>query len=71
MASGPIRAAIGKEKIYETIGRKEQPNITIGLLEANKLPPETVCRELAALTGGGKESRVECIKVKVCLFKKL
>ena len=39
MASGPIRAAIGKEKIYETIGRKEQPNITIGLLEANKLPP--------------------------------
>ena len=51
MASGPIRAAIGKEKIYETIGRKEQPNVTIGLLEANKLPPETVCRELAALTG--------------------
>lgn len=51
MASGPIRAVIGKEKIYETIGRRERPNMTIGLLETNTMPPETVCQELAALTG--------------------
>ncbi len=50
MASGPIRAVIGKEKIYETIGRRERPSVTIGLLETNRMPPETVCQELAALT---------------------
>lgn len=51
MASGPIRAVIGKEKIYETIGRRERPSMTIGLLEANRMPPEAVCQELAALAG--------------------
>ena len=51
MASGPIRAAIGKEKLFETIGRREQPETTVGLLETNRLPPETVCHELASLTG--------------------
>ena len=51
MASGPIRAAIGKEKLFETIGRREQPATTVGLLETNRLPPETVCQELASLTG--------------------
>ena len=42
MASGPIRAAIGKEKLFETIGRREQPETTVGLLETNRLPPEAV-----------------------------
>ncbi len=51
MASGPIRAAIGKENIFETIGRREQPQETIGLLETDRLPPEAVCHELAALAG--------------------
>ena len=51
MASGPIRAAIGKENIFETIGRREQPQDTVGLLETDRLPPEAVCHELAALAG--------------------
>lgn len=51
MASGPIRAAIGKENIFETIGRREQPQETVGLLETSRLPPEAVCHELATLAG--------------------
>ena len=33
MASGPIRAAIGKEKLFKTIGRREQPATTVGFRE--------------------------------------
>ena len=51
MASGPIRAAIAKEAIFEKIGRREQPHETVGLLETNQLPPESVCHELASLAG--------------------
>ena len=51
MASGPIRAAIAKEAIFEKIGRRERPHETVGLLETNQLPPESVCHELASLAG--------------------
>jgi methenyltetrahydromethanopterin cyclohydrolase len=51
MASGPIRAAIGREELYETIGRREQPAAVVGLLEASSLPPETICTNLAASAG--------------------
>ncbi|MDA8042793.1 MAG: methenyltetrahydromethanopterin cyclohydrolase, partial [Pirellulales bacterium] len=51
MASGPIRAAIAKEPIFEKISRREQPHETVGLLETNQLPPESVCHELASLAG--------------------
>jgi len=51
MASGPIRAAIAREPLFDTIGLKEHPSVAVGLLEASKLPPPEVCRELAAAAG--------------------
>lgn len=51
MASGPIRAAIGREHLFDTIGMRERPEVAVGLLEASRLPPESICHELAAAAG--------------------
>ena len=51
MASGPIRAAIGREPLFDTIGLRERPSAAVGLLEAAKLPPPEVCHKLAAAAG--------------------
>lgn len=48
MASGPIRAAIGREEIFDTIGHREQPDVAVGILETAKLPPDNICATLAA-----------------------
>ncbi len=51
MASGPIRAAIGREPLFDTIGMRERTDVAVGLLESSHLPPEAICRELAAAAG--------------------
>jgi methenyltetrahydromethanopterin cyclohydrolase len=51
MASGPMRAAIGKEDLFDEIGLRERPPVAVGLLEASRLPPADVCRSLAAAAG--------------------
>jgi methenyltetrahydromethanopterin cyclohydrolase len=51
MASGPIRAAIGREELFDTIGMRERPDRAVGILETSALPPESVCQELAAAAG--------------------
>lgn len=51
MASGPLRAAIGREDLYDDIGLRERPTVAVGLLEAARLPTENVCRGLAAAAG--------------------
>ena len=51
MASGPIRAAIGREELFDAIGHRERPEVAVGLLEAAALPTEEVCRKLAADAG--------------------
>ncbi len=51
MASGPIRAAIGREDLYDAIGMRERPDCAVGLLESSRLPPEDVCARLAADAG--------------------
>jgi methenyltetrahydromethanopterin cyclohydrolase len=51
MASGPIRAAIGREELFDHIGMREQPDRAVGLLEAAALPPDDVCRSLASAAG--------------------
>jgi len=48
MASGPVRAAIGREDLFDDIGLREHPPEAVGLLEAAKLPPDDVCLQLAA-----------------------
>lgn len=56
MASGPIRAAIGREELFDTIGFRERPNVAVGLLESGNLPPPEVCGDLAAAAGVPAES---------------
>jgi methenyltetrahydromethanopterin cyclohydrolase len=58
MASGPIRAAIGREELFDTIGCRERPVVAVGLLESDRLPPPDVCRDLAAAAGVAPASLV-------------
>lgn len=51
MASGPVRAAIGREDLYDDIGLRERPPSAVGLLETDRLPPAEICRQLAADAG--------------------
>ena len=51
MASGPIRAAIGREELFDTIGMRERTDVAVGLLESAKLPPDDVCLSLAEAAG--------------------
>jgi len=51
MGSGPMRAAAGRERLFDDIGCRERTSECVGVLEAAKLPPEAVCREIAAKCG--------------------
>jgi len=51
MGSGPMRAAAAREPLFEDIGFQEQPDESVGVLEAAKLPPEEVCLDIAAKCG--------------------
>lgn len=42
MGSGPMRAASGKEKLFDAIGCRETPSVAVGVLESRKLPPAEV-----------------------------
>lgn len=48
MGSGPMRAAYGKEAIFDTIGlREEAPNGVVGVLEGRKIPPPAIVAKIA------------------------
>lgn len=51
MASGPVRAAIGREDLFDDIGHREKASSAVGLLEASALPPAAICQSLAADAG--------------------
>lgn len=51
MGSGPMRAAYGKEKLFDDIGFRERPSRAVGVLETSTLPPGEVCRKIAADCG--------------------
>jgi methenyltetrahydromethanopterin cyclohydrolase len=40
MGSGPMRAAYGKEDLFDKIGGREQPPLAVGILETKKLPTD-------------------------------
>jgi methenyltetrahydromethanopterin cyclohydrolase len=42
MGSGPMRAAHGKEELFDHIPGREQPAVAVGCLESRKLPDESV-----------------------------
>ncbi len=47
MASGPMRAARGREPLFEKIGGTEQASRVVGVLESGGIPPNEVCRDVA------------------------
>jgi len=51
MGSGPMRAAAGREPLFDDIGYREKTDVGVGVLESSKLPPEQVCREIAEKCG--------------------
>jgi methenyltetrahydromethanopterin cyclohydrolase len=51
MASGPMRAAIGREALFDELGMRERPTVAAGLLETARLPPPEVCHDLAVAAG--------------------
>src|SRR5579872_2705383 len=42
MGSGPMRAAHGKEELFDHIPGREQPPVAVGVLETRKLPTDEV-----------------------------
>ncbi|MHB8970629.1 MAG: methenyltetrahydromethanopterin cyclohydrolase [Pirellulaceae bacterium] len=47
MGSGPMRAARGREPLFERIGYLEQPSRVVGVLESARIPPVDVRRDVA------------------------
>ncbi|MEX2169845.1 MAG: methenyltetrahydromethanopterin cyclohydrolase [Pirellulales bacterium] len=47
MGSGPMRAAAGREELFNDIGLRESADVAVGVLEADKLPPDAVAMEIA------------------------
>ncbi len=47
MGSGPMRAARGREPLFDRIGHLEQPARAVGVLESGQLPGDEVCQEVA------------------------
>jgi methenyltetrahydromethanopterin cyclohydrolase len=48
MGSGPMRAAACREELFNDIGRCEKSIVCVGVLETSKVPPDSVCRDIAA-----------------------
>jgi methenyltetrahydromethanopterin cyclohydrolase len=47
MGSGPMRAAYGKEELFDQVPGRERPPVAVGVLETRKLPPDEVLAHLA------------------------
>ena len=48
MGSGPMRAASGKEAVFDKIGRREEPEAVVGVLETRKPPNAAVVGSIAS-----------------------
>ncbi|MCO6457103.1 MAG: methenyltetrahydromethanopterin cyclohydrolase, partial [Pirellulaceae bacterium] len=51
MGSGPMRAAAGKEDLFDRIGFRERPAVAVGVLETSSLPPLSLADRLASDCG--------------------
>lgn len=47
MGSGPMRAAYGKEELFDHISGREQAPVAVGVLETRKLPDDAVIEHLS------------------------
>ncbi len=55
MGSGPMRAAAGKEALFDKLGYREQPDVAVGVLETRTRPPDDVLHSLAEACGVADE----------------
>ena len=55
IGSGPMRAAAGREELFDRIGHQETSDVAVGALECGKLPPAEVCQDLAEKCGVAPE----------------
>jgi methenyltetrahydromethanopterin cyclohydrolase len=46
MGSGPMRAALGREELFEHIPGREQASVAVGVLETRKLPDDVVVESI-------------------------
>jgi len=51
MGSGPMRAARGKEEVFDAIGHREESETIVGVLETKKVPPAEVFAKVAKECG--------------------
>lgn len=51
MGSGPMRAAYGKEPLFDKIGCREKPAVAVGVLETGRLPDDEVVKFIAERAG--------------------
>jgi len=51
MGSGPMRAAAGKEELFDKIGHRERAEAAVGVLETRSFPPDDVLRSFAEACG--------------------
>jgi methenyltetrahydromethanopterin cyclohydrolase len=51
MGSGPMRAAACREKLFNEMGNCEQSDVCVGILETRKLPPDSICTDIAEKCG--------------------
>src|SRR5437660_597568 len=51
MGSGPMRAAYGKEALFDDIPGREQAQVAVGVLETRKLPDDVVIEPLRQALG--------------------
>ncbi len=50
MGSGPMRAAAGREELFDKIGHRESPPVAVGVLETRKLPDADVIASICEKT---------------------
>jgi methenyltetrahydromethanopterin cyclohydrolase len=50
-----MRAAYGKEKLFDQIDFRERPSVAVGVLETSRLPPDEICQKIAADCGVAPE----------------
>ena len=58
MGSGPMRAARGREKLFDRIGFRESASHVVGVLETGKLPPVEVAEQIARECGVAGEQLI-------------
>jgi len=61
MGSGPMRAAACREELFKEFDCCEKPGVCVGVLEASKLPPDRVCRDIAEKCGIKPERLTLCV----------